>query len=90
LVELFCVNAQNSAHSGTSGYTPLHYAARAGKLKAAQLLIQHGAMFGELSGNMLVNGDLMRYEEPQIVAYRKILVRNIVAVISQSIAAGVR
>lgn len=29
--------------TGTSGYTPLHYAARAGQLKAVQLLLRHGA-----------------------------------------------
>ncbi|KAF8059383.1 ANKRD39 [Scenedesmus sp. PABB004] len=28
---------------GGSGYTPLHYAARAGQLKAVQLLLRHGA-----------------------------------------------
>ncbi len=28
--------------AGTSGYTPLHYAARGGHIAAVQLLLQHG------------------------------------------------
>lgn len=34
---------RNLPGAGDSGFTPLHYAARAGKLEAAALLIQHGA-----------------------------------------------
>ncbi len=29
-------------HAGTSGYTPLHYAARAGHVAASTLLLQRG------------------------------------------------
>lgn len=30
--------------AGTTGYTPLHYAARAGRLEAVQLLLKHGTV----------------------------------------------
>lgn len=32
----------NAAVTGGTGYTPLHYASRAGKLEAASLLLEHG------------------------------------------------
>ena len=34
---------ENKTTKGTSGYTPLHYAARAGRLEAARLLLARGA-----------------------------------------------
>lgn len=36
-------------HAGGSGYTPLHYAARGGRLNAVHLLLKHGEMFTALS-----------------------------------------
>lgn len=35
--------------TGSTGYTPLHYAARAGQVKAVQLLLQHGASVDALT-----------------------------------------